>query len=113
MLCTCYNVKQGTSKGHYLSTTSKASPRLPIPSFGEQEALFAPAFRVLEDAISARAFPGAAVAVIDDVATFESILELVVGDEQVRGVVAIDARVTLDGIEDVVRAVIAFDEGSA
>lgn len=63
MLCTCYNVKQDISKGHHLSTTSKASPRLPIPSFEEQEALFAPAFRVLEDAISARAFPGAAVAV--------------------------------------------------
>jgi serine-type D-Ala-D-Ala carboxypeptidase len=63
LLCTCYNVKQGTSKGDHLSTTSKASPRLPVPSLGEQEALFAPAFRVLEDAISARAFPGAAVAV--------------------------------------------------
>lgn len=46
-----------------MSTTSKVSPRLPVPSFQEQEAVFAPAFRVLEDSISARAFPGAAVAV--------------------------------------------------
>ena len=56
-----------TRKDHKSATSTEALTNVPtlVPAFDRQDKIFASAFAVLEDAISARAFPAAAIAVID------------------------------------------------
>jgi serine-type D-Ala-D-Ala carboxypeptidase len=46
-----------------LNTATTSSDRFPAPAYGDQHRAFANAFRILEEAVAQKAFPGASIAV--------------------------------------------------
>jgi serine-type D-Ala-D-Ala carboxypeptidase len=62
--CTlCYNQTHHAHQGIVLTRTQPQPASFPIAAYDDQDARFAVAFRVLEQAIASRAFPAASIAV--------------------------------------------------